>query len=213
MRTFGETSNKNKTNNEFYIKYIIVGDNKVGKTNIAKRFVDKENISEYSETIGADDYKYTHKKDEKIYTLKISDISGNPKFHSTVKRECKNSDFVLLVFDITNEESFLSIKKWKSVCNESGNNDLNFILVGNKNDLKEKRKIDFERAKTFAEKNTIKYYDISAFNEEDVKNIFIESFDSFYNNEINKANEDQDSEDINLDVINDTISGKSKCSC
>ena len=72
------------------------------------------------------------------------------------------------------------MNNWINHCRSSGNEKINFIIVGNKNDLINKRKVTEEEANSFAESNGMKYYDISAFNEEEVKKIFDEAFDSFH---------------------------------
>ena len=69
---------------------------------------------------------------------------------------------------------------WINHCRSSGNERINFIIVGNKNDLITKRKVTEEEANSFAKNNGMKYYDISAFNKEEVKKIFNEAFDSFH---------------------------------
>ena len=69
-----------------------------------------------------------------------------------LKREFVNTGFVLVVFDITNKDSFLSVENGVKHCSSSGKNDINFILVGNKIDLEEERKISLDEATSFAEK-------------------------------------------------------------
>ncbi len=165
----------------YRVKFVIVGDIKVGKTNIFNRYVYHKNEFEYKPTIGTNDNDDINIQTEKnIFVLKIRDISGMNEFIPTLKRECENANFVLVVFDVTNKDSFLSLNNWINHCRSSGNEKINFIIVGNKNDLINKRKVTEEEANSFAESNGMKYYDISAFNEEEVKKIFDEAFDSFH---------------------------------
>ena len=165
----------------YRVKFVIVGDIKVGKTNIFNRYVYHKNEFEYKPTIGTNDNDDINIQTEKnIFVLKIRDISGKNEFIPTLKRECENANFVLVVFDVTNKDSFLSLNHWINHCRSSGNERINFIIVGNKNDLITKRKVTEEEANSFAKNNGMKYYDISAFNEEEVKKIFDEAFDSFH---------------------------------
>ena len=172
---------KNDKEEGYLVKFVVVGDSKVGKTNIVHLFVHHENIQGYSPTIGKDIYPdINYKVGDDIFVLKIIDTSSNEKFLKEIKSECENTYFVLAVFDVTNKDSFLSLNNWINHCRSSGNENINFIIVGNKNDLIDKRKVTEDEANSFAKNNGMKYYDISAFNEEDVKKIFDEAFDSFH---------------------------------
>ena len=165
----------------YRVKFLLVGDSKVGKTNIINRFIKHKNERDYKPTIGIDEYQdINFKIEEDTFVLKIIDTSGNKKFIEIIKRECVNTSFVIVVFDITNKDSFLSVENWVKHCSSTGNKDINFILVGNKNDIEEERKISLDEANSFAEKKNMNYYDISAFKDEDVKQIFDEAFNSFY---------------------------------
>ena len=123
-----------------------------------------------------------HKQQEETFIkiLKIIDTASDKKFLDEIKSESENANFVLVVFDVTNKDSFLSLNHWINHCRSSGNERINFIIVGNKNDLITKRKVTEEEANSFAKNNGMKYYDISAFNKEEVKKTFNEAFDSFH---------------------------------
>ena len=165
----------------YCVKFVVVGDSKVGKTNLVNLYARHQNIKGYSQTIGRDVYQdINFKIGEDIFVLKIIDTASDKKFLDEIKSESENANFVLVVFDVTNKDSFLSLNHWINHCRSSGNERINFIIVGNKNDLNTKRKVTEEEANSFAKNNGMKYYDISAFNKEEVKKIFNEAFDSFH---------------------------------
>ena len=165
----------------YCVKFVVVGDSKVGKTNLVNLYARHQNIKGYSQTIGRDVYQdINFKIGEDIFVLKIIDTASDKKFLDEIKSESENANFVLVVFDVTNKDSFLSLNHWINHCRSSGNERINFIIVGNKNDLITKRKVTEEEANSFAKNNGMKYYDISAFNKEEVKKIFNEAFDSFH---------------------------------
>ena len=165
----------------YCVKFVVAGDSKVGKTNLVNLYARHQNIKGYSQTIGRDVYQdINFKKGEDIFVLKIIDTASDKKFLDEIKSESENANFVLVVFDVTNKDSFLSLNHWINHCRSSGNERINFIIVGNKNDLITKRKVTEEEANSFAKNNGMKYYDISAFNKEEVKKIFNEAFDSFH---------------------------------
>ena len=201
----------------YRVKFVIVGDIKVGKTNIFNRYVYHKNEFEYKPTIGTNDNDDINIQTEKnIFVLKIRDISGKNEFIPTLKRECENANFVLVVFDVTNKDSFLSLNNLINHCRSSGNEKINFIIVGNKNDLINKRKVTEEEANSFAESNGMKYYDISAFNEEEVKKIFDEAFNSFHqefleSNDPNAYRKTRIRSDYNIKL--NTDKKKKSCCC
>ena len=190
------------------VKFVVVGDSKVGKTNIINLYARHQNIQGYSQTIGREVYQdINFKIGEDIFVLKIIDTASDKKFLEEIKRECENANFVLVVFDVTNKDSFLSVNNWINHCRSSGNERLNFILVGNKNDLITKRKVTEEEANSFAESHGMKYYDISGFNEEEVKKIFNEAFDSFHQ-EFLESNDPNSY--IKTDVVSEHIIERNK---
>ena len=170
----------------FRVKFILMGDNKVGKTTIANRYINHKETKEYKPTIGLEVFKTIKKHKGKKYILKIEDSSGNEQFINEIKNSCENANFIVFIFDITKKETFLSISKWLEKCDLSYNEDIILILIGNKKDLANDREISKEEIDQFAKGNNMKYYEISAFNDKEVKNIFDEECKNF----IDKFNKD-----------------------
>ena len=106
-------SKKNKDNNNLSFQIITLGNPGVGKTSIIHRYIsnvfDNNNLS----TIGIDFCKkeITLKNGKKIQ-LKLTDTGGQELYKSLSKTYFKNSDGVLFVFSLNNEESFRDISKW-----------------------------------------------------------------------------------------------------
>ena len=163
------------------IKFVLIGDIKVGKTSIFKNYVNHKIIKEYNPTIGIDENKIMIEKNQKTFVLKIEDTSGNEKFLNEIKSHYDTTNIILIVFDLTNKESFLSVNKWINhvLSTQNKNNNIKLILIGNKRDLEINRQVSKEEANKLAEANSMKYYEISAFNEEEVKLIFEDGFKLF----------------------------------
>ena len=163
------------------IKFVLIGDIKVGKTSIFNNYVNHKIIKEYNPTIGIDENKIMIEKNQKTYILKIEDTSGNEKFLNEIKSHYDTTNIILIVFDLTNKESFLSVNKWINhvLSTQNKNNNIKLILIGNKRDLEINRQVSKEEANKLAEANSMKYYEISAFNEEEVKLIFEDGFKLF----------------------------------
>ena len=142
-------------------KIILVGDSGVGKTSILKKFINNEFNEDIKCTINIDFFSKSIKIDKNLYTnLKIYDTAGQEKYRALIKQYYQGTDGIILVFDLTNENSFNKLKSW---INEVRDNTekAQIILVGNKADLIE-RKIDEETAENFAKQRDIKYIETSA---------------------------------------------------
>ena len=163
------------------IKFVLIGDIKVGKTSIFNNYVNHKIIKEYNPTIGIDENKIMIEKNQKTFVLKIEDTSGNEKFLNEIKSHYDTTNIILIVFDLTNKESFLSVNKWINhvLSAQNKNNNIKIVLIGNKRDLEVNRQVSKEEVNKLAEANSMKYYEISAFNEEEVKLIFEDGFKLF----------------------------------
>ena len=142
-------------------KIILVGDSGVGKTSILKKFINNEFNEDIKCTINIDFFSKSIKIDKNLYTnLKIYDTAGQEKYRALIKQYYQGTDGIILVFDLTNENSFNKLKSW---INEVSDNTekAQIILVGNKADLIE-RKIDEETAENFAKQKDMKYIETSA---------------------------------------------------
>ena len=107
----------------YSIKFIVIGDQSVGKTNIISRFTKGEFSNNYIITIGLDYVSYNIKIDNKLFRLQIWDTAGSERFRSVTKGYYSNSACALIVYDITNEKSFDSIKEWVKECKLYSNNN------------------------------------------------------------------------------------------
>ena len=97
---------------------------------------------------------------DKKYRLILWDTAGQERFHSIAISSVKNSQGIILVFDITNRKSFEDLNMWIDDINNA-TDKVSIILFGNKCDL-QNRKISKEEAEKFAKKNNIPYIETSA---------------------------------------------------
>ena len=158
--------------NAIRYKIIFVGDAGVGKTTIINRINDNEFQSAYDATIGVDFWpKKINFRGNEI-TLQIWDTAGQERYRGLIPSYVRNSSIVFIVFDITNRKTFESIPKWIELIKSIEKNIL--VLIGNKEDLKEKREVEKKEGEDLAKKNEIAYYELSAKrdNNNDIKKIF-----------------------------------------
>ena len=83
---------------------------------------------------------------------------------------CKRAHVVILVFDVTSSKTFLNLKKYLEYLDLD--TDVMRILVGNKIDLREKKVVSSEEARTFAEKNDMRYFETSALKSLNINEMF-----------------------------------------
>ena len=165
---------KNKDKIFYSVKIIIIGDQNVGKTNIIHRFTDGEFSNQYMITIGMDYLSHNIKINKNIFHLQLWDTAGSERFRSITKGYFSNSACAIIVYDITNEKSFDSIKEWVNECKLYTNKNIHLVLVGNKNDLKEQRKIEKEQGEELAKEYDMKFFEGSALTGDNIEEIFVD---------------------------------------
>ena len=143
------------------IRLSIIGDSKTGKTSIINRYLGQEFSIDMISNIGIDKQEVIRKmKDGNEMKIIIWDTAGQERFHSIAISSVKNSQGIILVFDITNRKSFEDLNMWIDDINNA-TDKVSIILFGNKCDL-QNRKISKEEAEKFAKKNNIPYIETSA---------------------------------------------------
>ena len=165
--------NTKKENKYYSFKFIVIGDQSVGKTNIINRFAKKDFTNEYKVTIGMEFLSYYLKINNRVFNIQLWDTAGQERFHSIVKGYFSNSTCAIVVYDITQRSSFNSVKDWVEECKNYTNKNVLLLLVGNKTDLKDKREISTEEGREFAEKNGMEFFESSALTGDNIDHIFV----------------------------------------
>ena len=129
------------------IKVIVVGETGVGKTNLINA-VKGLNFNEDSKsTINIKSIKKIMTIFKKNYTIKLWDTAGQEKFRALSKLFVKNSKIVILVYDITSQESFIGLNFWHEFLINELDQNIVLGLVGNKADLYEKEEVSQKEVK------------------------------------------------------------------
>ena len=143
------------------LSLVLVGDKAVGKTCLINRYF-KNRFSPTISNIGIDkDIKFV-KLGEEEYKLTVWDTVGQERFRALPRKYYQNADGVLLLFDVTDEETFMHVNDWiKDVKDNSGKeSDVVIYILGNKIDMPE-RVITKEKAEEFSKSLGLKYFEIS----------------------------------------------------
>jgi len=149
-------------NSKFYeFNVILIGDSGVGKTSIMTKFIDGNFESNKKCTINVEFKTKNLKIDKDLYAkLTIFDTAGQERYRSLTRQYYHLAQGIILVFDLTDENSFNSLNKWIKEIDDNTKN-VEVILVGNKSDLKN-RVIINSRAEQFAHEKNFKYIETSA---------------------------------------------------
>ncbi len=162
-------------NNLYTLKFIIIGDANVGKTNILLRLYKNEFSKKKPYTIVADFINYKIKIGQILYNLNLWDTAGSEKYRSITTGFYKNTDCAIIVYDITSKDSFRSVKTWINHCKTYTGKKTHFVLVGNKTDLSGMRKVEKKEGQTLADNYNIPFFESSALTGYNIEKIFADS--------------------------------------
>ena len=155
-------------------KILLVGNSSVGKSSLFLRFVDDIWNDVFVPTIGVDFKIKTLKINEKNVKLQIWDTAEQERFRTIISSYYRGAQGILLVFDVTEKESFESLNNWLIEIEKNANKNVVKILIGNKCDLEDKRVISYSQAKDFADSNGLNYVETSAKTNNNVTEAFSE---------------------------------------
>lgn len=164
MRLLKDTSGRYVTEHDMLLKGIVIGDSGVGKSSLLYRFSDGDWNPHYIATIGVDFKTLTFDRKGKIIRMQLWDSAGQERFRTIVRSFYRGVHGVMLVFDLTDAESFDHVRDWVKEAVQFGSADLPFLLVGNKADLADAghRQVPVEQAQQLAQQLNCEYIEVSA---------------------------------------------------
>ena len=177
---------------DYTFKYIVVGNAFVGKSNIIYRFVQGKFNENYKATINLD-FSYKNLKiGDKIYKVQLWDTVGQEEFQSISRGYYKSGVCALVVYDITNRESFNNVSTWVEECKNNGPSTISLVLVGNKIDLEDKRQITYDEGEEYANQNNMLFFETSALNGSNIDKMFNDTVESIIRKIENNYYKDKD---------------------
>ena len=146
------------------VQLLVIGDAAVGKTSILSRFAQDKFSPQYLATLGIDFFTKDVMIDKEIIHIKIWDTAGEERYRSLTKGFFKNGEGIIIVYDVTNRNSFESLKFWiDSIENNNNleNKKMPAVILGNKIDISD-RQVNENEAEEFAKSRNYKYFEVSA---------------------------------------------------
>ena len=158
---------------DYLFKYLIIGNSGVGKSCLLIRFTDDKYEDGYVTTIGVDFKIKTLIIEGKSVKLQIWDTAGQERFRNIVSSYYKGAQGIMMVYDITDLESFRYLDSWLKEIEKNASKNVYKILVGNKCDMENERKVTVEQGRDFATQYGMKFFETSAKDSTNVAEAFI----------------------------------------
>ena len=168
-------TNQGGTSFDYLLKFIIIGDDVVGKSNLLSHYVHGQFKSEYQSTIGVEFGAKNVVIRNTTYRIQIWDAGGIESLRNITRTYYKNTVCALVVYDISNRNSFNNVSSWIEDCRYNSPKTIFMVLVGNKSDLNDQRKVSLEEGQQMARNNNLMFFETSAKSGENVDKIFEES--------------------------------------
>ncbi|KAM7539003.1 hypothetical protein Aperf_G00000057752 [Anoplocephala perfoliata] len=158
---------------DYIFKLLLVGDSGVGKSCLLVRFADDAFYENFSSTIGVDFKIRTIDLDGHHIKLQIWDTAGQERFRTMTVAYYRGAHGIIVVYDVTSEESFANLETiWLEEIKRHARPEVTKILVGNKSDLEERRRVTYERGAEFAQLHGMDFFETSAKNASHVEDAF-----------------------------------------
>ena len=184
-------------NYEQLYKIIIIGDSGVGKSNILGRYLHNEFKHDTKSTVGVEFGSKQLKVDGVNIKLQIWDTAGEERYRAITSAYYKGSKGCFIVYDITSEISFENVEKWYEEIRKSAEKEISVILIGNKCDLENERKVSIEMGQNTAKNLNCPFFETSALNNTNIEAVFQNISENIYNRCKNDKNlEDDDDYEI-----------------
>jgi len=158
---------------DYLFKLLLIGDSGVGKSCLLLRFADNTYTDSYISTIGVDFKIRTLDIDGKTVKLQIWDTAGQERFRTITSSYYRGAHGIIVVYDVTDKVSFNNVKQWLGEIDRYACQSVNKLLVGNKADLVEKKVVDYNESKEFADSLGISFLETSAKSAQNVEEAFL----------------------------------------
>lgn len=153
-------------------KVVLLGEGRVGKTSIGKRWVTSQFDPMVKQTVTAAFFEKTIEVNGKSINVHLWDTAGQEEYHSITPIYYKGSNAALLVYSVIDRKSIERAAQWKKELVSSQGNDIVTIVVANKIDMVKDRCISEEEGKKFAESINSPYFEVSAKTGDGIQRLF-----------------------------------------
>uniref|UniRef100_A0A8V0XHI2 Ras-related protein Rab-6B n=1 Tax=Gallus gallus TaxID=9031 RepID=A0A8V0XHI2_CHICK len=189
------------------------GKKQVGKTSLITRFMYDSFDNTYQATIGIDFLSKTMYLEDRTVRLQLWDTAGQERFRSLIPSYIRDSTVAVVVYDITNVNSFQQTTKWIDDVRTERGSDVIIMLVGNKTDLADKRQVSIEEGERKAKELNVMFIETSAKAGYNVKQLFRRVAAALPGMESTQDKSREDMIDIKLEKPQEQPVSEGGCSC
>ncbi|KAM7374153.1 hypothetical protein PAMP_006827 [Pampus punctatissimus] len=194
-------------------KLVFLGEQSVGKTSLITRFMYDSFDNTYQATIGIDFLSKTMYLEDRTIRLQLWDTAGQERFRSLIPSYIRDSAAAVVVYDITNVNSFQQTTKWIDDVRTERGSDVIIMLVGNKTDLADKRQITTEEGEQKAKEMNVLFIETSAKTGYNVKQLFRRVAAALPGMDTTQDKSREDMIDIKLEKPPEQPVSEGGCSC
>ncbi|XP_040318575.1 EF-hand calcium-binding domain-containing protein 4B [Herpailurus yagouaroundi] len=150
-------------------KIVLVGNSAVGKTSFLRRFCEDRFAPGLAATVGIDyQVKMVH-VDGSYVALQLWDTAGQERYCCITQQFFRKADGVIVMYDLTARQSFLSVRQWLSSVEEAVGDRIPVLLLGNKIDNEKEREVPRGLGEKLAKENNLIFYECSAYSGHNTK--------------------------------------------
>ena len=166
---------------DYLIKVVLIGDSYVGKTNLLSRLVRGKFEGSTKPTIGVEFGSKIYKFNNDHVKVQIWDTAGQERYHAITSAYYRGTSGSVLVYDITNANSLANIRTiWLRNLNSVIDSSIPKMLMGNKSDLQDNRKVEREAGKNLAISENMTFFETSALSGDNVEVAFKDFIEKIY---------------------------------
>jgi len=159
---------------EKQFKVVLLGEGCVGKSSLCLRYVQNAFIDKHVTTVQASFLTKRLNVDGRRIGLAIWDTAGQERFHALGPIYYRDANGALLVYDITDRESFLKVQNWVKELRKMLGKEVVLAIAGNKSDLERNRVVSVEEAEKYAESVGAKHFSTSAKLNKGLEELFLD---------------------------------------
>ena len=207
---------------DYIFKLLAIGDSNSGKSALLLKYTDTKWNESFVPTIGVDfvikiflnNQKYFLQKIKNIeiqgksVKLQIWDTAGEERFKNIISSYYRRASGILLLYNITDRESFESLNSWLIDIEKNTKKDVCKILVGTNCDLEDERKVTYQEGKEFATKNGMKFIEVSVENNININEAFDILLEDIMNKISNKKEKKDDEKIVKSPIPENKKNGK-----
>ena len=162
-----------KSNRTVPLKLLIIGDSQTGKSTLIEKYCSGNFMTDIPPTIGLNfQTKELILDEQNECKLLIWDTSGQEKHQNISNQYYRNSMGCIIVFSVTDKNTFRNLTKWIDLLKEHAVSDILFDIIGNKSDLEVRREVSYSEASEFCKNLDCNYTEVSCVNNTGIEEAF-----------------------------------------